>query len=97
MQLVVLLYIYPDAVPADVEKTILARVNTGIEPQFVKEISRRTTTLGAREAKEVVQQIDMAGARGGKEEPGGQKLPNKMVEVTRYATVENRVLNALQS
>jgi hypothetical protein len=92
----ILVFIFPDAVPAaDREKAVTARMSAGAPKEFVKEVSRGKSTLGGKEATEVVEELNFAALMGGKPGPNGEKLPDKIVGVTRYCLVDNRAYLAM--
>jgi hypothetical protein len=65
-------------------------MNAGTKKEFVREVSRGKSTLGGKDATEIVEEVNFAGLMGGKPGPGGEKLPDKLVGVTRYCIVGNR-------
>src|SRR5206468_2299877 len=75
---------------ADRERIVTERINAGLPKQFVKEVSRKKSTLGGREATELVEEVNFAALMGGKTGPKGEKLPDKVIGVTRYCFDGNR-------
>jgi hypothetical protein len=91
IQCLVLVFLFPDAMSAaEREKAVVDRMNAGVQREFVRELSRGKSTLGGKEATEIVEEVNFAGLMGGKPGPGGEKLPDKLVGVSRYCIVGNR-------
>jgi hypothetical protein len=87
----IIVLLFPDAMTAaEREKAVVDRIEAGAPKAFVKQLSRGKSTLGGKEATEIVEEVDFAGLMGGKPGPKGEKLPDKVVGVTRYCIVGGR-------
>lgn len=84
--------VFPDDMPAAArEAAVIARMKAGVGG--AQELGRGKSTLGGKEATEVVDELSMAGKLGPnppKPAPGRTKPPEKVGGVTRYCVVGNR-------